>query len=637
MKSLMLLWQIAAEEFGSLCSVSTTRDFETVTSRVEHEGLSFLTITLPQFGADLQRALSEERVSPNLFQGFARQASLPLFLGGFLDLVFDRKSGVLVDSPSIEAIQALRQLSLQHGKLEVPTTDRRRRAAIKGFIDAEAKVKEGDASRTTAERQKFRQVSRLIWGEVLQRVDNSLYREHAHAGGSFDPDWPYVIPKHGPGATADRKSGNRKYDFTEWSQRLEKTFPFGEYAIPNWRYYNLIDRVDFREPGAERPVRVVDVPKTLKAPRIIAIEPSYMQFVQQGLKEMIVGSIRRDYTMGRIVGFDDQWRNNRLAEEGSRKGTLATLDLSEASDRVSNQLVRDLVSPWPHLYEALDATRSRSADVPGFGKIRLAKYASMGSALTFPVEAMVFTTVIFIGIEKSLGHPLTRRDVKSLRKRVRVYGDDLIVPVEFAEDVIVSLEAYGFKVNSNKSYVTGLFRESCGKEYYAGHDVSVVRVRAVTPTGDSYDLPSSRRFVRETESTIALRNRFYLNGLWKTAAWLDRWNMSLLGGHYPTLEVHTSVPWEEPTPRSRLLGRWSVLSSPLPHPEEGRYHPDYQVPLMRGWVVKNQIPDSQVSGVGALLKTLSPRKVEPFEDEKHLERAGRPDAVRILLRWTTYL
>jgi hypothetical protein len=256
----------------------------------------------------------------------------------------------------------------------------------------------------------------------------------------------------------------------------------------------------------------------------------------------------------------------------------------------------------------------------------------MGSALTFPMEAMVFATVVFIGIEKCLARPLSRKDCQVLRKRVRVYGDDIIVPVEFAQSVTETLESFGFRVNSNKSFLDGKFRESCGKEYYDGHDVSVVRTRHVVVDGDRWELPSSRRFVQEIESTVALRNRFYLSGLWRTAAWLDDWLRSPLGGWYPTVEVTSLTPWEEPTPRSPVLGRWSVLptlgSTLEPQATSSRYH----TLLVRGWVVRSTIPDSPVSGIGALLKVLAPRS-EPFEDVMHLVRAGRSESVRTKLRW----
>jgi hypothetical protein len=631
MKSLIELWRVVAEEYGDMCSVSTTRDLQTVMSRVEHEGESFLTITLPRFCEGLQKGLAESRVDLYSFVGFQRRAGLPAFLGGFLDLVFDRASGHLLDDPNVDAIQAIRQLTLLFGKVEVAPTKRRERASIEGFVECEQEVKRYDQSRSDSEESDFVRMSSLLWGEVLQRVDNALYAEHAGPRDD-NPEWPYVIPKHGPGATADRKVGNRKFDFTEWSLRLEAVFPYGEYAIPSWRYYSRLDCVDFREPGMERPVRVITVPKTLKAPRIIAVEPSYMQYMQQGVKRLLVDSIKADYALGKVVGFDDQWRNNHLARLGSLNGELATLDLSEASDRVSNQLVRAMVKRWPHVSEALDATRSRSADVPGHGVLRLAKYASMGSALTFPVEAMVFTTVVYLGIEKCQGRPLTPHAVRRLRERVRVYGDDIIVPVEFAESVIAHLELYGFKVNSNKTFRSGLFRESCGKEYYAGHDVSVVRVRHVVVNGAKWKFPSSRKFVRETESLVALRNRFYLSGLWRTARWLDGEISSLLGGYYPTIAATAEDPWEDPTPRSTLLGRWTVLPLMFSNYEHQGWRSRYQRLEVRGYVVRHKIPKSRASDVGTLLKVLAPREI-PFEDARHLEQAGRPESSHMKLRW----
>jgi len=570
-----------------------------------------------------------------MFQGFTWHAGLPRFCGGFLELIFDSKTGFLVDTPDVDAIHAVRQLCLLYSKLELSTSEKRRRASIRGFVDCESEIKRADSVRDMEELHDFRRMSNLVWREVLQGVDNDLWRE---TSGQRDvtTSQPFLVPKHGPGATADKLTGNGKYDLREWSQRLEDVFPYGEYCLPSWRYHDRYDCVDLREPGTERPVRVISVPKTLKAQRIIAIEPSYMQYMQQGLAAMIVPAIQNNFVLGRIVGFNDQWRNNHLALKGSLDGSLATLDLSEASDRVSNQLVRAMLDRFPNLQEAVDATRSRKADVPGHGILRLAKYASMGSALTFPVEAMVFTAIVFLGIERAQGSRLTRSDITKLRDVVRVYGDDIIVPVEFAPSVIDCLQQFGLKVNVHKSFLTGRFRESCGKEYYSGQDVSVVKVRhVVVLDGKVVGLPSSRRFAQEIESTVALRNRFYLLGLWRTAAWLDDWIGRLLGQHYPTVEVHESAPWEEPAPRSQVLGRWSVLPVrySLQRVGDVRWNADLHTLSMRGYVVRRQIPSSTVSGVGALQKVLSPRRIKPFEDAKHLERAGRAENARIKLGW----
>jgi hypothetical protein len=298
-----------------------------------------------------------------------------------------------------------------------------------------------------------------------------------------------------------------------------------------------------------------------------------------------------------------------MALKGSRDGSLATLDLSEASDRVSNQLIRIMTSHHPHLAEAVDSCRSRKADVPGFGVLRLSKFASMGSALCFPIEAMVFTTVVFIGIQNELKRPLTRKDIKSFSGLVRIYGDDIIVPVEFVHSVVRSLETFGFLVNSGKSFWTGKFRESCGKEYYDGHDVSIVKVRR--------DIPTQRRHVPEIISVVSLRNQLYQSGYWRTCRKLDEY-------------IERLIPFPAIHPSSPVLGRVSFLRV---ENLSNRLHPTLHKPLVKGFVPRSVIPECKLENDGALLKVFLKRGDLPVADRKHLERAGRPHAVDIKLRW----
>jgi len=622
----MLLWQELAHELGERCGTSTTRDYQTVARRVEEEGFSFLTITLPQLCKDFERSLDNGCLDSRVFCSFKKKpkTGLPSFLWGFLSRIFDTSSGLLLDSPDIDSIHAVRQLTLLYSKVELPTTEKRLRQAMKGFINVEAEISQAEDSWSEAQVLDFERISGTVWNTVLREVNSTLYDEHR---GPSDENvgWPFVYPKHGPGATADRLSGNEKFDVHEWPERLESVFPYLEYAVPNHRHHDRLCRVDFREPGTERPVRVIAVPKSMKSPRIIAIEPTAMQYMQQGVKDLLVGCIEADPVMGRIVGFSDQHVNREMAQKGSDDGSLATLDLSEASDRVSYSLVAMLTRRFPMIREAFDATRSRRADVRDEGILSLSKYASMGSALTFPVEAMVFTTVVFYGIEKALGRPLTSYDVKSMAGMVRVYGDDIIVPVEYVHSVVESLELFGFKVNSSKSFWTGKYRESCGREFYDGQDVSVVKVRRITNTGGKLDFPTSRQqHGAAIESFVMLRNNFYIHGCWRTAAWLDRKIDSLFGGLYPTIEVTYLSPEEGWGTRSPLLGRWSFLGY-----QAERTHLDYQKPLCLGYVAVSKIPPSLVSEIGALQKVLSQRGEEPFDDPTHLHRAGRPRAVRI--------
>ncbi len=599
MKSLMLLWQEVANELATWCCTSTTLDFKTVQRRVEHEGMSFLTITLPGFCTDFQKGLAVGHVDHDLFKGFSFTGGLPRFLGGFLDLVFDRGTGLLLDKPNIDAIYSIRQLTLMFGKILIECSDARKEAALDGFVKCEQSVKEADARRRPQETEDFHRVSRLLWADLFAAVDNDV--------ANFK-----IVPKHGPGATADRLKGNQKFNQTEWTERLEEVFPAGKFLLPSWKHIDQLDRINWLEPGQERPVRVTLVPKTLKTPRIIAIEPTAMQYAQQGILEAIDEQCFRNDNARHFVRWHSAVPNQKLARLGSLYGELATLDLSEASDRVSNQLVRTMLRNHPHLLDAVDASRSRKAELrtkTGKKYIRLGKFASMGSALCFPMESFVFMTVIFLGIEQELRRPLTQDDLKSFRGQVRTFGDDIIVPVRYVRSVVSKLETFGFKVNAGKSFWTGYFRESCGKDYYKGEDVSVVRVRRKFPT--------QRRDAPELISLVSLRNQLYKRGLWRTTRYLDPLVERLIP--FP------AVGWE-----AQALGKHSYTGY-----ETHKMCPDLQKPLVRAAVAVNTLPSDKLDGIGALLKFFLKRGEEPFADRNHLERYGRPESVDIKLRWAS--
>jgi hypothetical protein len=617
MKSLMLLWQELLLESGSRCSVSTALDLTTVERRVEEEGESFLTITLPTFADSLQKGLEAGKVTPSDFPSFAfarrkgESVGLPKLFRGFLELIFDSGSGLLLASPSVEAISCVRQLSLAFYKILLESTPARKQKAMEGYYECEKEVKEHDSRRSAQQISDFSRVAHLLFGRVYPELNFRL-RHHLLQGA------------HGPGSTADRLSGNGKWDQSEWTWRLERVFPASGYLVPNDRHYKWLSRLNFLEPGHERPVRIVDVPKTVKTPRIIAMEPTCMMFAQKAVADALIPMLESDKLISGMIGFKDQGLNRLMAQEGSLSRGLATLDLSEASDRVSNQLVRAMFAWQPRIAEAVDATRSRSADVPGFGVLRLAKYASMGSALTFPIEAMVFLTIVFLAIERELNSPLTEGAVRRFKGQVRIYGDDIIVPVEFAEAVVLELEAYGLKVNRRKSFWNGQFRESCGGEYFDGSDVTIVRFRQLLPLQRRHGKEIKGTQAQRLISAVSLRNQLYLAGWWRATAWLDDY-------------IGRVIPFPTVSPTSPVLGRWSFLG----------YHAEWthrtlHAPVVKGYVVSARSPASPLGGTGALMKVFS-NPLEAFHtlqdvtdiatrDAEHLDRAGRPSAVCIKLR-----
>jgi len=609
LKSLMSFMQLVLEDLGTWCHTSTTRDFKTIARRFEHEGLSFLTISLSNFGTDFQKSLDQGFVGHDQFVGFSRTGGLPRFLGGFLDHVFDRGSGQLLQNPSVTHIHAIRQLTLMYAKINLPCTTVRDRRAIDRYMECEQDVRNADTRLDPDRIRRYSRISTLLFADVLSAVDRKVYDGE-------------ITAKHGPGATADKLRGNAKWNQREWTERLEQVFPHGEHLVSSWRYFQDLTNVRILEPGTERPVRVITVPKTLKSPRIIAVEPTCMQYMQQGLLGAFRKAVEADDIASGFVGWASQVPNQHLAQEGSRNGALATLDLREASDRVSNQHVRVLLRNHRHLNDAVDSSRSRKADVPGHGVIRLAKFASMGSALTFPMEAMVFATIIFVAIERELNCQLTPRKIRSFLGQVRVYGDDIIVPVDYVPAVISELEAFGLQVSESKSFWNGKFRESCGKEYYDGHDVSIVKMRR--------KFPSNRKDVPEIVSTLEFRNHLYFSGLWKSARYLDE----MLGRLIPLPVVLETSP---------VLGRYSYLGY-----QATRNCDELHRPLVKGWTLRPRIPASLLEDSGALLKCLVLAELGqeedtwrtlisgmPSADDRHLERSGRPSTVDTKLRWAT--
>jgi hypothetical protein len=599
MKSLTSLWSVLANEFAGRCSTSTTKDINTVLRRVENEGVSFLTITLPSFGKDFQYCLDQASVSPKSFLSFRKTGScLPSFLRGFTELVFDSGTGVLLDKPDIEAIYAVRQLTLIYGKMLLPCTPEREAQAMSDYIQCDKEVKYADSILPDSMLSEFGRMGQLLFGSLFASVDSDIYNER-------------ITPKHGPGATAERLSANEKYLTRYWTERLEKVFHVGDFLYPNLRLIDGgYDALDFLEPDAEMPSRVISVPKTQKGPRIIAIEPSSVQYVQQGLLEAITTHTRSSI-LNEFIGSDSQEPNQLLAQKGSSDGSLATLDLSDASDRVSLKLVEELLAKNPLSREAILACRSQRASVPGGGIISLSKFASMGSALCFPIEAMVFLTIIFLSIEKEQGHRFSNiSDISPYIGRVRVYGDDIIIPIEYVHTCVDLLEYFGARVGQSKSFWTGRFRESCGKEFFEGHDVSIVKARR--------NFPSHRQHVAEVVSLVSLRNQLYFAGCWKTVAWLDVQVQKVLK-HFPNV-----------LPTSSALGRHSFLGYQAEREDEHLHSP-----LVKAYVVSSVSPKDELGGPGALLKFFLKRGRDPSFDERHLERAGRPRAVYIKPRWVS--
>ncbi len=593
MNSLVSLWDTLARELGVLCGVDARRDIVTLSRRSEMEGESFLRITLPSFGKAFLKALEEGEWTHATHTGFkTSRGGLPVFLRGFLENIFT-PLGVLRDSPCIESIRAVHQLTTVFGKIEGNCTPQRRNAAIAEYCLADDECASWDSSPAMP-------LLLMEMSEVARRCVVPMLAEADFKIRNDD-----IMPRHGPGRTADRLLGNQKFDLSYWPAHLEARFPWSDWAVPNHRYAGGEEAPTCQSHVV--PARLTLVPKTMSTPRVIVMEPTALQYMQQAIWSEMRESIERSTGM---VGFSDQTPNQEMARSASRDRALVTLDLSEASDRVTYYQAASVFRVLPNLWEALEATRSSEVELPGRTSRSIRKFASMGSAVCFPVEAVTFFTAILMAIRRhhreiDPGFDLTWSFVKSLEGKVRVYGDDCIFPADYLPAVETVFTSLGWRINRGKTFRNSNFRESCGGDYWDGEDITPVKLRQL--------LPAHRRQIPEMQSLVSTRNQFYNAGLWQTAGLLDRLIEKRLLGVFPIVE-----------PTSPALGRHSVSFRPL-----GQGTDRYQRALTHAWVVRSVIPKNGCSEIGALLKCLT----APGQDGEHLERSGRPFDVSINRRW----
>lgn len=621
--------------------VSDLRDKNTIMSRVEKEGVSFLTITLPSFAVDFELSLEQGRIDPSSqFLAFAKRhrkrGPIPAFLQGMVGLLFDRETGRRLNEdepPNPEdsvIVDSVRQICRAFNKLSLECTSSRTYKAIQGFVQTERDL---DEFRCPDELLSiFDSVSHLLWtfdwtdgGYNPQSSDfKSWFLGRQKSSRILDFNPYELIPRHGPGQTADRITGNQKYVWLSWYERLEPYFPFlGNGYSVSAAFSKGFERVSFIPSCQELPVKVTPVPKTQKGPRIIAIEPACMQYTQQAVRGYLYDILERSLLSRGHVNFTDQTINQRMALIASRDRSLATIDLSEASDRVPLSLALRMFDGVPLLRDSIESCRSTHAILPDKTVIGpLLKFASMGSALCFPIESMYFYTVCILTLLLENNLSVTSENIYHVSRDVYVYGDDIIVPSTSAEAVTRNLQLFGCKINRNKTFISGFFRESCGTDAYGGYVVSPTYIRHLRPR--------NRRQATELISRCATANLFYKKGYWRTCSYLFNQIERILG----------DLPYiSEDTPG---LGRISFLG----YRSIERWNRD-----LHRFEVRTMVPEAErrtdaLSGYAALQKCLislesrkrpdisSPfRDVIPEEvDPKHLRESPVYNGVTTLKR-----
>lgn len=440
------------------------------------------------------------------------------------------------------------------------TTSRRERFAIDHLAN-EITSKFDDGLPSRAKREKA--VQRFIEGETLCSLTNCKFgptsggqppswldEVHAFYPGELEldrevfrtarkiigrllgafPGWDVVLQyaDFGPGSTTrlPRRSSDRS---NKWAGRPHVTAP-----LSSSLRQIVFDRMPLLSSRLDGPCAEICagnkldwVPKNYKTDRTIAIEPDWNMFLQKGLGSLVRRRLKRVKQ-----DLDDQSVNRFLAALGSIDGSMATLDMSMASDTVAYRLVEYLIRPdWFEAFSALrtpvgfyDDESYRSSkesetplsfeawrDLPENASWVSDFYDFVGSGRDYALilgeaydlyvdrfhrdlanNARLGDTAVVFEKFSSMGNGYTfeleslifyglLRAVSELSgesdHRLYVYGDDIVVPTGMAQLSLDYLRKAGFMVNPDKSFVSGPFRESCGGHYFQGDDVTPFYIR----------------------------------------------------------------------------------------------------------------------------------------------------------------
>lgn len=306
-------------------------------------------------------------------------------------------------------------------------------------------------------------------GLIGGQYDHLLERARkivAHVLGPLDLAEIADSAKHGPGVAIGvaglATSGAFKYASRSYTVSPACATIFRDMVLTDYTWSNLVTKNQTRLEIVDDCDKLAFVPKNWKTMRSISIGPSGNIYTQLGIGVAIANRLKR-------VGIDlsDQRNNQRAAAEASSGAhsdygsSYATLDLSMASDTLCRELVRYLLpDDW---YRVLDVSRTSQTILPNGEKVRLHKFSAMGNGFTFPLETLCF-------------YALSQACVADTRhkRKIWVYGDDIIVPKGSALLITELLRWCGFTVNPEKSYYHGEFYESCGADYLGGVPVRPV-------------------------------------------------------------------------------------------------------------------------------------------------------------------
>lgn len=289
-----------------------------------------------------------------------------------------------------------------------------------------------------------------------------------------------------------------------------------------WEKRDRVDRVGFacdrrfafKNASIEHDVpenRSCCVPKDYRRPRLIFIEPSSRMLIQKGLMAWMVKCADRYPCLRSLVDFEDQaTQRKKLRQDG-----VATIDLSDASDRINRLLVWRCFRYRPVLRSLLFRARSKRCGTDAFQC-----FSTMGNATTFTTMTIILAAVCrlaYAEVSQRLPRSACRLSAAG------VFGDDILIDERCYGDVVCILERIGLVVNASKSFCSSPFVESCGLDLYLGRDVTPIKIKGLSGVGHA-----------SWSRLVSYANSLYHTGYWLAAdvlvsEILQRWPKTSFG------------------------------------------------------------------------------------------------------------
>lgn len=494
--------------------VGLDRDLLTIGMRLKNEGTSFATVTLPSLGKHFDKCLSLGRFTPHPSFSRMKDSTLPKFLSGLFCEVFEHTGSLKCSKEVHLYVKSIREILYLFRKLCL-SSDRI------DILDRQAKTKFSSLeSRLTSDVDLDFYTSRVA-NVILSSLD----------------DFDFLPGRNGPGAVSESVSTNSK-----WNYLADGILSFNDSIIDlGYDLESFLRSTPDHDSGMHHAdgVRLVTVPKNSNSRRTITIEPALRQFAQQALNSHLRHSITRCRILSRCLSLADQSKNQNLALIGSRDGSFATIDLSSASDLLSLSLVKKIFSGRPRFLDL--CLKSRCASLSGSDTV-LMKYAGMGNATTFPVQSVVFAVLAIASDLESRRVSPSYGNIVASACRIRVYGDDIIVPTGSYHQTVTRLATFGLLVNEDKSFHKGNFRESCGIDCFRGYDVTPVYIR--------FEPKDTSLTASAVASLVSNSNSLWNLGYYKFATYLKtqveraiRTKLPLVGNSSSSLGWQTRRGW----------------------------------------------------------------------------------------------